>query len=86
MEKEIFDAVSETVNQNLEQFYGLRTIKPEDNLTDLGINSMAFIKIMISLEERFGIEITDDDTEVSNYITVEDIVKAIEAKIKQISK
>lgn len=81
MEKEIFDALCDVINKSFEQYYGLRDIKPDDNLNDLGINSIAFIKIMIVLEERFDIEIDDGETEVSNYTTVGDIVRLVSQKL-----
>ena len=81
MEKEIFDALCNIINQSFEQYYGLREIKPEDSLKDLGFNSIAFIKIMILIEERFDIEIDDNETEVSDYKTIGDIVKLVSQKI-----
>ena len=56
-------------------------IKPESKLTDnLGANSFDLIELMLHLEEKFDIEISDDDAK--DIVTVDDVVKAVEERIK----
>lgn len=47
---------------------------------DLGADSLDTVELVMALEEEFGIEIPDEDAE--KLITVEDVVKYIEAKLK----
>ena len=52
-------------------------IKEEQNLiTDLGMDSLDTVEVIMSLEKEFGIKIPDG--EVSNLATVKDIIKKIE--------
>ena len=43
---------------------------------DLGIDSLDFVDIVMSLEDEFGIEVPDD--QVENFHTVGDVVRYIE--------
>lgn len=44
-----------------------------DSLESLQVNSITFIKIIIALEEEFGIEFEDDKLLVTNFSSVGDI-------------
>jgi acyl carrier protein len=56
-------------------------IKPEAELvTDLGINSLELADLILLCEERYGIEIQDDD--LHKFITVGDIVTYLEENSK----
>lgn len=52
-------------------------IMPEAELAgDLGINSIELADLVMLCEEKFGIEIKDDD--IHNFVTVSDVVKYLE--------
>ena len=56
-------------------------IKPESKLRDnLGTESFDLIELVIRLEEKFDIEISDDDTD--DIVTVDDAVTAVGERIK----
>ena len=56
-------------------------IKPEAELvSDLGINSLELADLILLCEERYGIEIQDDD--LHKFITVGDLVTYLEAHSK----
>ncbi len=56
-------------------------IKPEAELvSDLGINSLELADLILLCEERYGIEIQDDD--LHKFITVGDIADYLEAHSK----
>jgi acyl carrier protein len=56
-------------------------IKPEAELvSDLGINSLELADLILLCEERYGIEIQDDD--LHKFITVGDIVTYLEENSK----
>ncbi len=44
---------------------------------DLGINSIELADLVMICEERFGIEINDDDSK--NFVTVGDVVEYLES-------
>jgi acyl carrier protein len=55
-------------------------IKPESRLTDnLGADSFDLFALVLRLEEKYDIEISDDD--VKDIVTVNDMVKAVEERI-----
>ena len=54
-------------------------ITPDAELTkDLGINSLELADLVLLCEDEFGIEFDEDD--LHKFITVDDVVKFIEAK------
>ena len=57
-------------------------IKPEAELVnDLGINSLELADLVLLCEERFGIEISDD--EVREFLTVGDVAEYLEKKASE---
>lgn len=56
-------------------------IKPEAELiNDLGINSLELADLILLCEEKFGIEVKDDD--IHKFITVGDVVSYLEENVK----
>lgn len=56
-------------------------IKPEAELiNDLGINSLELADLILLCEERYGIEVKDDD--IHKFITVGDVVTYLEEVTK----
>lgn len=56
-------------------------IKPEAELiSDLGINSLELADLILMCEDKFGIEINDED--IHKFITVGDVVKYLEENCK----
>ena len=57
-------------------------IKPEAELVnDLGINSLELADLVLLCEEKFGIEISDD--EVREFLTVGDVAEYLEKKASE---
>lgn len=57
-------------------------ITPSSNLTtDLNLNSLDVVNVIVEFEETFGIEIDEED--IRSFTTVGDIVDYIEAKTHQ---
>lgn len=56
-------------------------IKPEAELiNDLGINSLELADLILLCEEKFAIEVKDDD--IHKFITVGDVVAYLEENVK----
>ena len=56
-------------------------IEPEAELiNDLGINSLELADLILLCEEKFGIEVKDDD--IHKFITVGDVVAYLEENVK----
>ncbi len=56
-------------------------ISPESELAnDLGINSIELADLVMLCEDKFGIEIEDDD--IHKFVTINDVVVYLEAQQK----
>lgn len=53
-------------------------VQPDLNLEASGLDSFARIELILLIEEKFGIELTDSES--ANVATIDDIVKLIEHK------
>jgi acyl carrier protein len=53
-------------------------VKADGRLVEYGMDSVRAVDLLVSLEDRFGIEISE--TEAAGLRTVGDIVRCIEAK------
>ena len=74
-----FDKIADLLAQQLN--IDKATIKPESEIIkDLGADSLDIVEMLMSLEEQFGIEVSED--EAVNLHTVSDIVNVIERKTK----
>lgn len=71
----IIDILVEETANSREDF------KPETTINDntqLGIDSMDFIEVLMAVEEEFGITIKDEESE--KLVTISDVVKCVEEK------
>lgn len=72
MFEKVVDLLVEELQLNRED------IKKESELSgDLGINSIELADLVMICEERFGIEINDDESK--NFVTVGDVVEYLES-------
>lgn len=77
MNNEIFESVKEVIIAQLE--VDAEKVKMESSLVaDLGADSLDLVEVIMALEEKFELEIEDEDAE--NIATVEDIIKYIESR------
>ena len=53
------------------------------NLTDLGINSITFVKILIAIENEYDFEFDDDDLNFENFKTVSTLAKYVEDRLQK---
>jgi len=58
----------------------LDTIKPESTLKDLGVASLDAIEVIFDIEEHFGINLPNEDTDFDNG-TVAQLVEAVERQL-----
>lgn len=56
----------------------VKEIERTSNLRELGIDSLDLVEIIMDVEDNFGIQFENDELNKLN--TVDDVVKAIEAK------
>ncbi|MCG2708346.1 MAG: acyl carrier protein [Candidatus Omnitrophica bacterium] len=78
----LFEEIRDVVSEQLD-------VKPEEIeaqssfIDDLGADSLDTVELVMALEEKFNIEIPDEDAEKMQRVS--DVVKYIETKTNQIS-
>ena len=76
--KEISAAkIVDVINSNIEEI-NLTSEQLDVNLTELGMDSYAFIRIIVALEEAFDCEIPDSKLIISEMDTVEKIIAVLQ--------
>ena len=55
-------------------------IDPNENLFDLGLNSIGFISVIIEIEKAFGIFINQDELDLEQFGTINAIMNYIDKK------
>jgi acyl carrier protein len=79
MTNDIEAVVKKIISENC-AFEKAKEINLNDNLEDLGINSISFIKIVVSVEKALGIEFDVDHLDHKNFETLQSIIAYIEEK------
>ncbi len=60
-------------------------ITPDSSfIEDLGADSLDLVELIMSMEDEFGLEISDEDAE--NIITVQDAINFIQSSVQAASK
>ena len=77
MRDDIIKRVKEIVSEVLENSDDIANLKPEDSLLDYGITSVNYIRIIVELEQEYGIEFDDDDLSIETLKTLNDLVDYI---------
>ena len=67
----MFDTIKKILTEDL-QINPVEITMDAELINDLGINSLELADLVLMCEERFGIEIKDDD--IHKFITVGDVV------------
>jgi len=79
----LFEEIQEIICEQLKA--KPEEVKPETSfIDDLGADSLDSIELVMALEEKFNLEIPDEDAEKMN--TVEDVVKYIAVKTNRDSE
>lgn len=50
----------------------------DEKLTDLGLNSINYIKILVTLENEFNMTFDEEDIDITNFNTINNVVKYME--------
>jgi len=76
--QQIFDSLREVLVGKIK--VDAEKVKPEANLfEDLGLDSIDLMTVVMAIEERFGIEVSDKEME--NVATVGEAVELLSAKV-----
>lgn len=69
------------IADNLDGEKTLEQLKVNDNLTELEINSIMFIKIIVGVENQFNIEFDDEALDYSKFVSMESLVHYVQEKL-----
>lgn len=58
-------------------------LKNDDDLTLVGFNSIAIIRLIVFLEDEFEIAFAEEDLDIDNFSTIASIVHFIDNKLKE---
>ena len=68
--------------QELARVRRIAEVRPRDNLLAQGIvDSLAIVKLMLFLEERFPIRISDEDIVPENFRDIESLSRFVQSKL-----
>ncbi len=69
--------------QELARVRRIAEVRPQDNLLTRGIvDSLAIVKLMLLLEERFPIRISDEDVVPENFRDIESLSRFVQSKLR----
>jgi acyl carrier protein len=68
--------------QELARVRRIAEVRPRDNLLAQGVvDSLAIVKLMLFLEERFPIRISDEDIVPENFRDIESLSRFVQSKL-----
>ena len=75
------EKIRKFIESNLVVFEDEAEFSDSDNIFEMGfVNSLFAMKLVNHIEQEFGIEVDNDDLEISNFSSVDRIVQYIESK------
>ncbi len=80
MSKGIESKVREIIGREIKFSGDISKIGLEDNLREIGLGSLAFIRAVIAMEIEFGMEFADSDLDVKDFDNFKKIISYIDRK------
>ncbi|GIQ69513.1 acyl carrier protein [Xylanibacillus composti] len=75
MSNELKERVLMILRDNVDDPGALDAIGMDDDLSVLGINSMTFIKLVLSMEMEFGVSWDDEELDFQHFSTINNIIR-----------
>ncbi len=80
MQNNIEKKVREIIKNYVETNIDILTMPIDENLFNVGMDSVSVIRIIVELEDEFDFEVEDDELAIINLTTIEKIIEYIESK------
>jgi len=77
----IIDKLRSIIGETVELTVPIDSIRLEDDISRLGVNSISFVKMIVGIETEFGIEFDDEDFDFGKLKTLKELVCCIEKYI-----
>jgi acyl carrier protein len=77
MANEIELRLRELLREGVEVNKPVEEIGFDEDLTSLGLNSISFIKLVVAVEEEFGVQFSDDDLDYNILANISSIASYI---------
>ena len=72
--------IKKTVSEILSKRCDVSSLKEEDSLQSLGLDSLDLVEVMLEIEDALGIEF--DSEEIQEVTSLGDVLKLIQTKLK----
>lgn len=72
--------IKKVVSDILAKRIDISNLKEEDSLTQLGLDSLDLVEVMLEIEDALGVEFDSD--EIGNLTTLKSVLDLINTKIK----
>lgn len=81
-ENEIIERVRNVIDECLgeELVKSIENVEDDENLYNIGLDSLNVVKLVIGLEDEFGIEFEDDDIAGGNWKNINTIVELLKKR------
>lgn len=73
--------IKQIIVENIDLQIPLHDIGPGLELSDIGVNSIIFIKLVVAIENEFGFEFDGDDLDFRSFPNFETLVSYIQSKV-----
>lgn len=83
MREEIEKSLRKIIKEVLELSKPVEEICNDDDLSELGMNSITAIELVVEVEEKYDFEFNDEDLLVDNFKTINRLVSYIEKRITE---
>lgn len=80
MSNQVGAVVRKILKENVKTSVNFDEIGADQSLTDMGFNSVDFIKVAVGMESEFEFELGDDDLNFNQFDSIEKIVEFVEKK------
>jgi len=80
---EVEKKIREIMAQNVELTIPIENVDSDELITNIGINSISFIKLVVSIESEFGFEFDDEYLDYKRISTLRSMAKYVEDRISK---
>jgi acyl carrier protein len=76
---DISESIKDILRDELFVEYPKDEMRPDESLRSMfGLDSLGFVELRVQLEERFGVQISDDDFSTENFATIDSVTALVQ--------